>query len=449
MILAAATVGMVVATTACSSDEPKPPASSASPTPAPSYSGPPIPGLAATPIWGIERTAGEDEVLAFGDVVAIPAQKQDTENIVLEFRNATDGKLRTTLTVKQPPHQDNNPSYEFRTGTWKGDAVLYFRHTDTTKSDGLSSEKHTEVVDAYDTNAKLVGSAKKPDGKKGSISLVNGWVLTSTDDGDASVSTIEGTVIVDSLCGKLTRLSCSVDVSDNRVNFYDQYTAAIAGNLAFTTEKRDAADGRRLVATDLTTGKVAWNSDDIAAPPGVPSKLDGINALPITMIGDRLVMHWRHTTKGSSGTPQDTRIALHDPATGKVVLAGPVVPIVTGSKISPVPTYVVNADASVAIVSSGANKPRTTAIDLTNGELLWTQSADEKNLWPYSIIGTVLFGHRDGPGDRDDPIAVELRTKNVIADLSEGSKNTPVPRAMPNGNALLLDGDRVFVFPPK
>lgn len=447
----------VVMLAGCSSAEPSEtaesssgvaPKATATPT-GPEYTGVAIPGLGETPLWGVDANR---QHVVFGDAITVwqpPGEIEDSGDdarFVADIHDLATGELRTTLDLNAGTGWPDRGDTEAFAGTWEGAPVLYYGYTLVTESDGLSSETTTRVVEAYDPRGELVGSYEQAS-DDGDFTVVDGWVLRTTEHGDAEITTVDGEVVVESVCGdKAGILNCSVDLHDNRVEFSSAQMRAIVNGLVFQSESRQS-NGNVLVAHDPSTGEPAWTSDEIEAPEGVPPavEVDGLNALPIAVVDGKLVLHWRHSAGVFDTKAPDTTVSFHDPATGDLLASGPTLPVFTGSAVDEGPSYLTDVDGTVAVLSSGASTRHATAIDPATGEVLWEQAEDEESLWPHAVVGGVLYGYRSmSHGDGSEPIAVDVATKEVLdAELTD----VPVPAQLPGGNGLVSVSDGVFVFP--
>lgn len=451
----AAVAAALLLLSACSGQEPGTPTTEATGSAEPSttstpnrpeYAGTVPVGLAAEPSWAVEDTG---DVHAFADVVAI---RNYHEGPAFRLYDLASGEPRTEIKVSAEVKEalsGSETDAEVWSGTWEGTPALYTAYTIATESDGLSEEQETRFIDAYDADGEQLGSVSGNDTGSARFSVVNGWVLRAPDDAsDATITTPDGEVVVESLCGQIgTVLNCEVDHSGNLVTYPREAMVAIAGDIAF--QKEDRGEGSRLVAIDLNTGEPAWTSDDIEAPDDVPpaTEVEGLNAYPAAHVDDSVVLHWRHSIDGIYAGVHETTISVHDLATGELTMTGPTLDVADGSgvDIDSTPAYLLNGDDTVAVLRGSPDSTHASAIDLTSGELLWQQDRAERDLFPHAIIGDVLFAYRTD--DEGEPIAVGLTTKEVLLeDFTNGDEeDTPVPAALPGGDGLIR-ANGTFVF---
>lgn len=415
---------------------------------APTYAGLPLPGLEPSPVWSVpgERLSVDAVGDAFAVVAPLPTEEGvatvDGRLSTIEFRDAATGQVRSTV---------SSPIAESWVGTWRGAPAFYVAFQTVQVSDGLSAERRNQVVTAFGTDGSTLGSVSRPlDANL--FAVVNGWVVTRPEDerDAATVADPDGSVRTTQRC---SRIVCAVDIELDSAHLVEgsNRIPVVLGDLAFGAEGVDNPDRinpLRIVATDLTTGQQAWTSSTIERPPGAVDErqVTGAHATPIRMIGDRLLMAW-YTDDGTGFGDRGEVLALHDPSTGRLLLAGPQIGTGFGSVL-------LDATGTVAVVADAPSDPHSLAWDLQTGKELWRQAPEENLLVPVAILGEVLIGNRRTSlgGGSSDPIFLNLRTKAVLDDDPDEVRWPVV--AVTGHAALDVDGfsddisNGVFVFQP-
>jgi hypothetical protein len=150
------------------------------------------------------------------------------------------------------------------------------------------------------------------------------------------------------------------------------------------------------------------------------SQVVGMQAVPVAEIGGRLLLSW-YTGLGGSGSSDGSgdpgaALSLNDPATGRLLVAGPALADGTGMVV-----WSVRDD--VAVADNAANEAHCVAFRLSTGQTLWRQDDSESPLYPAVIAAGNLVGYRTSA--RTDPIVVDVRTRKVVA-TSLSSPMAPV-----------------------
>jgi hypothetical protein len=409
----------------------------------PAYDGPALPGLAARPVWSapvwLDRDA-HPQAVDLGDTVVVARDDTDRTTAspgaatsrgkasVLDFREIASGQVRTT--VKLPA-----PLKDISRDTLHGKPVAVVAYDRVTPSDGLSAAKRVKVLEVYDRTGAKVGQAEA-EGTFTTFAVVEGRVVRTPKAGAVSLTPLEG--------GSSTTVECGMPVCGFEatngpggltVGDGSQRTKALLGDLAFTIERPSAvAQGTRLLAVDASTGQRRWTSSTIQAPAGTrgEDEATGVRASPIALVGGKLVLAW------SGPGVNDRILALHDPATGRLVSTGP--------RLHEFP-YIFRTDAKgeTAVASSTASDARSAAWDLAAGKVLWEQAADEKGLEPSAVINGAVYGTvATGGGGGRTTIVVDLRTKKVLVrELALGGSVTPTS----TGHGLVVRDETMYVFP--
>jgi hypothetical protein len=402
-----------------------------------------LPALAARPVWSapvwLDNSArpyavdlGETVAVARDDIdrtTASPGGETRRQRAsVLDFREIAGGRVRAT--VKLPA-----PLKDMSRDTLHGRPVVVVGYDRVTPSDGLSAEKRVKVLEVYDGTGTKVGHAEA-EGTFTTFAVVEGRVVRTPRAGAVSLTPLEGGSSTTVECGmpvcgfEATNGTGGMTVNDGgggRVR-------ALLGDLAFTIERPSAvAQGSRLLAVDAATGQRRWTSSTIQAPTGARGEDDatGVRASPIALVGGKLVLAW------SGPGVNDRILALHDPATGKLVSTGPRLPAFPY-------IFLTDAKGETAVASSTASDARSVAWDLAAGKVFWEQAADEKALEPFAVINGAVYGHITKGGSSDQTIVVDLRTKKVLVPaLDFHGSLTPTS----TGYGLVVRGETMYVFP--
>ncbi|MBP2328435.1 hypothetical protein JOF56_008820 [Kibdelosporangium banguiense] len=414
-------------------------------SPAARYDGPELPGLARQPAWSLAGDHAGWKIFALGDAAAL-VYRPDASSTptgpssvdkpggdgpdVIEFRDSKSGEVRKSVrtTVK-----------EARQGIYNGKPVLYVYYQKVTPSDGLSAEKRTDVREAYDANGTKVMSVAKPVDEQ-TFAVADGWVVSSKKGDPAlTISDVQDKV--------RHRVDCGGDslcaVQTPYVVFGSTKLPAVVGNLGFQAQPIVGSSGvhaLRVVATNLETGQQAWSTATMDKPSGAAAetKVTGAHATPIRMIGGKLLLAW-YTERSDGFGERGEILALHDPATGKLLITGPELGNGYGS-------MVIDDGEQTAVVTDAAHDARSLAWELGTGRTLWRQEKSERGLQPQVIAGDVLYGlvePQPGTSTRS-LIAVDLKTKTV---RENNLKGTPVPVSAGKGYVAVSGPSGLFAFP--
>ncbi|MBH1937990.1 PQQ-binding-like beta-propeller repeat protein [Streptomyces sp. AV19] len=459
LVPAATVVTLLAGLTACGSgsgspDAPSKAKSTASPRTA-AFPGKPPAGLAGSPAWTVPAAPGGASVFALGDAFAVvtggpgaarpaggpnadatPAEREGAK--VVEFRDARDGRVRATVKAGDA---------RVYAATWHGAPALRVDVADKTASDGMTSDKTSTVSDVYDNRGKKLGSVPKDE----QHDLSDGWVVTGKGE---KVAPAEG--------GGPKTLEAHDDVRTlqaprNREKGSELRGPRFAGGYGFSREEARTgpySHTKRLVVTELATGKKAWTSSEAGRPDGaVPEdKSKATNAVAVTVLGgDRVVLAWQ--TEGKDGGTEPWVLSVNDLKTGRLLATGPVVKAIASSNMREMslsdsdPVFYVTHDPSTDVLTvSGDRSPKwlATAWDAKTGKQLWTQADDENLFAPVASGNGVVYGFTDRyVQDFSKPIAVDVKTKKVLAKDFEADR-VPVFSADGHGAVALDEG--VFVF---
>ncbi|GAA0421794.1 hypothetical protein GCM10010357_48990 [Streptomyces luteireticuli] len=459
LVPAATVVTLLAGLTACGSgssspDGPSEAKSSSSPRAA-GLPGGPIPGLAKALSWTVPATPGGASVFALGDAFAVvsggpkatrpasgtadadapPAERAGAK--VVQFRDAGTGRLRATV------ERDDARVYAT---TWHGAPSLRVDVVSTKASDGMTSDRSSTVSEVYDARGGKLGSV--PDDKDHELS--DGWVAT---DGGGKVAPAEGGEAKSFEGGKELR---SLQAPRNPEKGRELPGPRFGGGYGFSREEAKTgpySHTKRLVVTELSTGRKAWTSSEAGRPDkAIPEdRSKATNVVPVTVLGDRVVLAWQ--TEGKDGGTEPWLLSVNDLRTGRLLTTGPVVRAAASDNMAEImqsddkPVFYVTHDPSTDVLTvSGErdSKWQATAWDLKSGKQLWTQADDENLFAPVASGNGVVYGFTDRyVQDFSKPIAVDVKTKKVLA---RGFEADRIPVFSADGHGAVAVDQGVFVF---
>jgi hypothetical protein len=392
-------------------------------------------------------------VFAIGSSVVVvratgPAALGETP-MQLSFRDAATGVVRAQVTT--PVHTGRRVGhdglYDVWADSWAGRPALVVRHQIVEPSDGLSAEKRTDVVDVYGEDGAKRGSVSRPQSEPG-FTVVNGWVVSEKPGGtyaQVTVADMDGRVRKTVSCSSLL-CAVGVDIAETPfIQVGSSRVPLVMGDLVFEPQeisgRSSGINPLRLVATDLTSGKEAWSTATMPRPGEATdeSSLTGAHAMPLAAFDDKLLMSW-YTDRGSGFGERGEILALHDRASGKLLLTGPEMPHGTGRVIF-------DHAKQIAVVADAGSKPHSRAWDVRDGRTLWTQRDDEKPLDGQVIAAGYLYAYTssDSLGGPPALIVVDVRTKMV---KPEAALPDQLPIVTSTGHVAVVTKEGVFIFSP-
>jgi hypothetical protein len=398
------------------------------------YDGPAYPGLGAKPAWSRPGSDDAGAVPVGGAFVFATAAATGGDTTGLEFRDAATGRVRTTVQVpaRVPVHDG------VQAAVWQGKPVVTVRYVEVQKSDGISAEKRTKLVVAYDENGAKVGQAVDTQGVS-----QDGWVVDKREDQPGSdTSTLRFSPAGGGPAHQLTcpLPQCYIKASaagpaqlEAGFNF-----PLTAGELYFTIEQPNGLLGvSRLVALDLASGQKRWTSATAQLPPGAAPEagVDRLHARPLGTVAGKLLVAW------AVGRNDSARVlSLHDPANGRLLATGP--------RVAYEPDLVAVKDG-LAAISAGLSRAGSRALvwDVASGNVLWQQGTDEREFAASGIVNGALYGTTRSTDIQSsgNPVVVDLRTKKVLAKDDKWLLDVPLTAA--NGYGL-VKRNGWYAFPP-
>ncbi|KNB53875.1 PQQ-binding-like beta-propeller repeat protein [Streptomyces caatingaensis] len=326
--------------------------------------------------------------------------------------------------------------------TWHGAPALRVDVVSTKASDGMTSDRSSTVSELYDARGRKLGSVPAD----GDHELSDGWVAT---DKGAKVAPAEGGDAKSFDGGKELR---PLQTARSREKNREATGPRFGGGYGFSREEAKTgpySHTKRLVVTELSTGRRAWTSSAAGRPDkAVPEeKSKATNVVPVTVLGDRIVLAWQ--TEGKDGGTEPWQLSVNDLRTGRLLTTGPVVEADASSNMAEImqsddkPVFYVTHDPSTDVLTVAGRRDYkwlATAWEVKTGKQLWTQAGDENPFTPVASGNGVVYGSTD----RYEPLAVDVRTKKVLAKDLESVRRVPVFSADGHGAVALDEG--VFVF---
>ncbi|MFI6943286.1 protein kinase [Streptomyces sp. NPDC050418] len=409
------------------------PAAADKASPAPSagtpYAGPPLPGLKPKATWG----SSDDEAWPVGNSIVVLTGEDSASGRTLEFRTASSGRLLRKVPVKGSALP----------ATWHGEPAVEVYTSRTKEASGLDKADTLRTTTVYSATGKQLGKVERA-ASEGEYTVVDGWLVTQEPDENqkAEISDVRGGPKRKVTCPENPQCQIDVDFKSGSAEMISTGpdTPLVTAGLTFTWQDADDdlfTHDYRLVATDLTTGRKAWDSSALKRPAqALPEAGPGDNddSVP-SVLGDlngRLLLSW----DAEGGWSDACLVGVHDPATGRLKSHGPLLKgdILLGAEQNF--TY----DRAGTLAAMGSEP--TTAWDLKTGTKLWSLEKDERVVTPAALGNGVLYARFDeGEGPA---IALNARTKAVLSDKPE----LDVPRFTVNGHGLVTTDTGFHVFAP-
>ncbi|MGW0664376.1 outer membrane protein assembly factor BamB family protein [Streptodolium elevatio] len=326
-------------------------------------------GVRGAPLWSVPLASQGGAASPVGSSVAVVASRGDVGTV--EFRDAATGTVRASVEV----------TGRLTPTTWHGRPALVAQSVKTTPSDGISPERTTWLVEAFDEGGRRVARGEHA-GKDKPLIVDGRRIVVEAGQGGSP-----GALVVSDAGSDAPgwRIPCQDRVCAND-------TATVASGVV--VHRSDDHDAEALAGFDAVTGARLWGEQALGRPSGAdvssePELVEGTSGA--------LVVAW-YTSSFDTPREPSTAYSVNDPATGRLLATGPVLP---GSPKS----GITDARGTVAVV---ATTDTTAAWEQGTGTLLWRQAEDETRLDPVAVVGPVLYS------GKDPSMAVDLRTKAVL-----------------------------------
>lgn len=355
-------------------------------------------GARGEPVWSAQLSGRGAVARPVGSSVALITPHGDGSTV--EFRDAATGVGHATVEVAGEPVPT----------TWHGRPALVAESAKKTPSDGISPERITWQIDAFDEQGRRIAH-KEVAGRDKPLVVDGRRIVQENGKGNSP--------------GALAISDAGSDAPSWRIpckdySCIDEGATVAAGIVVHRRGGGTSEDPETLTGFDAATGTLLWGPQNLGRPAGATATAD---PEVVDQGSGKLVVAWY---EGTWGTPQTHTVTytVNDPATGRLLATGPTLPGAHKSGLA-------NADGSVLVVATSAT---TAAWETDTGKLLWKQAEDEKRLDPAAVIGPVLYSGGPSP-------AVDLRTKAV---LQRSVPDTPLP--VGPGHAVVVASGSVYVF---
>jgi hypothetical protein len=449
---------------------------------APAYDGPRLPGFAAKPAWSLATGRTAPGVLDLGGTLvfardASGAYLKDFDDakaflepdtwadgggyreaapqgpnrvlhlseapqpLTLEFRDTRTGKLRASLKAATDSVT--------LTGWRDGAPAVAVGTSRTAGSDGLSAEKTTSTVTVHDGRGRRLGAT--PATRRPETGLYYAAALSDGYRVDPAGATVRLTPVGG---GTARRVTCTEEGADCA---YDPRTGLIGAARAtappvlggyyagFENANVGGTDMVRITLSDLATGKKVWSSADAEIPPGVELYDNGdpdLEPMPdsetlslLRVTDGRVLVAWQ-----ASQSDADTWVhAWYDLTSGDLTDS-----YEATRSVLLAPSGDLGAEDAVP----GGTFTGTTVWRLPDGKRLWTQEegADETPLDPvrFTRDGSVLYGYTTAEDGTEHGLAVDPRTREVLAEDLPVDHVPAVDEATGYGHVSTTDGFHAF-----
>ncbi|MEV8533995.1 PQQ-binding-like beta-propeller repeat protein [Streptomyces sp. NPDC051211] len=399
----------------------------------PVYQGKPVPGLAAQPAWSLtddeggncaskasEKDSSQRDVCTVGDAVIVTGHldgQSGTSTFTARLLDAKTGKLRKKFDFALPEESSGSTSSPTvalaQVGEWRdGSPALLIRNRVDTPADGLKKASTQTVLTMYAPSGEKLGSSSFDGDTHMSTPVRHGYLVDTSGSGGAKFIPIgDGET--------LTTKASHIDLK-----------GAVGSGLGYSSQEDISFQpyAKWLTATDIRTGKKAWNTKDLAPPAAVAKLVTSAKATSARLMpyqGDKALLEW------SSYGDSEAVMTLIDVKSGRRLAEGP--GIDTNGTIDD-DGLAVSPDGKTAVVQYGKG---AVAWNTETGKELWRQAADEVNITPRALPGNgVLYAYLDGTG-----AALDARDKKLLTSGIE-----EMPQFTTNGYAAVRSAGGLFVF---
>ncbi|MEU2080077.1 PQQ-binding-like beta-propeller repeat protein [Streptomyces sp. NPDC013489] len=399
----------------------------------PVYQGKPVPGLAAQPAWSLtsdeaqgcaskasEKDTARRDICTVGDAVILTGYRDGSSgasSFTARLLDAKSGKLRKEFEFALPEESAGSTSSPTvalaQVGEWRdGSPALLIRNRVDTPASGLKKASTQTVLTMYAPSGEKLGSSSFDGDAHMSTPVRNGYVVDADASGDATFLPIgDGQA--------LTSEASHVDLQGtvgSGLGYYSQQDISFQPYAEWLT------------ATDIRTGKKAWNTKDLTPPAAIAKLVTADNATSARLMpyqGDKALLEW--SLYGDS----EAVMTLIDLKSGRRLAEGP--GIDTNEAIDD-DGLAISPDGKTAVVQYGKG---AVAWNTETGKELWRQAADEVTITPNALPGNgVLYAYLDGTG-----AALDADDKKLLR-----SGIDEIPQFTTNGYAVVRAAGGLFVF---
>ncbi|WP_395358611.1 PQQ-binding-like beta-propeller repeat protein [Streptomyces sp. YH02] len=399
----------------------------------PVYQGKPVPGLAAQPAWSLtadeagncagkasEKDASQLDVCTVGDAVIVTDSKggqSGTSTFTARLLDAKSGKLRKKFDFALPEESGGSTSSPTvalaQVGEWRdGSPALLIRNRVDTPAGGLKKASTQTVLTMYAPSGEKLGSSSFDGDAHMSTPVRQGYLVDAGSSGGATFIPIgDGET--------LTTEASHIDIE-----------GSVGSGLGYSSQQDISyqPSAEWLTATDIRTGKKAWNTKELAPPAAIAKLVTSDKATSARLMpyqGDKALLEW------SSYGDSEAVMTLIDVKSGRRLAEGP--GIDTNGTIDD-DGLAISPDGKTTVVQYGKG---AVAWNTETGKELWRQAADEVTIMPHALPGNgVLYAYLDGTG-----AALDARDKKLLTSGIE-----QMPQFTTNGYATVRTAEGVFVF---
>ncbi|MGW3202947.1 hypothetical protein [Streptomyces sp. NPDC001135] len=411
----------------------------------PAYKGPALPGFAARAAWSLpaEGTSAPG-VLDLGSTLLLAknahggyastltegmlSDSDEAEPLTLEFRDVKTGAVRKALKVR---------AKTVEAVTWHdGAPAVAVTSSTTSRSDGLTEAKTTTTATLYGADGGEL--AKVPAYERGT--LLDGYRVEKTDD-TLRLTPVGGGPSRTVTCTG-TAASCTYDAETGTADASVAHAPLISGGYyaGFLNASNYQTEPEQITLNELATGKRVWSTADAKIPKGVALDDKGhpkSEEKRILRIADgKVLVGWKSGLSFSSGSWIH---AWYDLKSGALLTSyqGPAEVLFSPS-----------GDLAARDVVTFEDFPGTAVWQTADGKRRWEQQDGEHALDPvrFTADGSVLYGVTDDKSATNTGIAVDTRTKKVLAKNLPEENIPSVDTATGYGYVGTAAG--LFVFAP-
>lgn len=397
----------------------------------PAYQGKRIPGLAAQPAWSLtsneagncaskasEKDESQRDVCTVGDAVIVTGYRDEQSGkstFTARLLDAKTGKLRKKFDYPLPESTGGStPTVALaQVGEWRdGSPALLIRNRVDTPADGLKKASTQTVLTMYAPSGEKLGSSSFEGDTHMSTPVRHGYLVDTSDTSGAKFIPIGGGPT-------LTTQASHIDLQ-----------GTVGSGLGYYSQKETSFQpyAKWLTATDIRTGKKAWNTKELTPPAAIAKLITSSTATSARLMpyqGDKALLEW------SSYGHSEAVMTLIDLKSGRRIAEGP--GIDTNGTIDD-DGLAISPDGKTAVVQYGKG---AVAWNTETGKELWRQSADEVNITPRALPGNgVLYAYLNGTG-----AALDARDKKLLASGIE-----EMPQFTTNGYAAVRSAGGLFIF---
>ncbi|MFB6876453.1 hypothetical protein [Streptomyces sp. NPDC056323] len=381
----------------------------------PAYKGPALPGFAARPAWSLPAGDAAPGVLDLGSTLLLAKDAQgdyessggltegvlhsseEADPLTLEFRDGKTGAVRKALKVR---------AESVEAVTWHdGASAVAVTTSATSTSDGLTEAKTATTATLYGADGGEL--AKVPSYERGT--LLDGYRVEGADD-TLRLTPVDGGPSRTVTCTG-TAADCTYDADTGTADASMGHAPLISGGYypGFLNASNYETEPEQITLNELATGKQVWSTADAKIPPGVELDDKGhpeSEEIRILRIADgKVLVGWKAGASLSSGSWIHAWYEMKSGA------------LIASYKGAQETVFSPSGDLAARDVVKFEDFPGTAVWQTTDGKQMWEQQDGEHALDPvrFTADGSVLYGVTDDESATNTGIAVDSRTKKVLA----------------------------------